>query len=122
MLPRAIEGDRAEQVDDDAGDDQRPGDTGQRPATDREQQDEQREVVEAEAIAELDPAAVLVEQRRQRDQGDAQPQRPVQRAPVARPEEQEQHGRGEPQRQAVAADLDVRRARQELGEQRERDG
>jgi hypothetical protein len=47
------------------------GQPGQRAAADREQHDQQHQVVEAEPVAELDPAAVLVQQGGQRDREDA---------------------------------------------------
>jgi hypothetical protein len=85
VLPAAVEGDGTEQVDHDTGDDQCLGKPGKRATADREEHHEQHEVVEAEPITELDPAAVLVQERRQRDEGNAQPERAVQRIPLARP-------------------------------------
>src|SRR5262249_20893912 len=107
---------------DDSRDDERLPHASEAPPREGEEDDEEREVVEDEAVAELDPAAVLVEQAEAGDERDRRPQRPVPGAARPRPEAKEERRRGEPDGEAVAGDADERRARREFGEEGQRDG
>ena len=62
----AIEGDGAEEVHGDAENHQHFEEPGELPATHSQQHDQEDDVVEAEAIAELLETGILVKQRRQR--------------------------------------------------------
>ena len=124
VLPVAIERDRAEQVD------RRSPTTisafaerAERAAADREQHDQEHHVVEAEPVAELDPAAssgraATAARRRATVIHSARWSGCLSRGHSS----EQQQRRREPQREAVAADLDPRRAAEQLGQQRERDG
>ena len=74
----AVEDDRQEQIHREREDDEALEQVRQGPAADREQDDEEHQVVEAVAIADLNVTRAVIEERRQRGGEDRDPQRAAQ--------------------------------------------
>src|SRR5207248_1813446 len=106
----AVERDRAEKVPPNRP---RRGGTEpplERPLAEREQREQEHGVVVREAVAELPPPAVLVQQILERDHARRDRERAVQEPRLLRPEQPEVERRREPQREAVLVDDERRRS------------
>jgi len=88
----------------------------------RKQDDEEDHVVQAEAVAELDVAGILVEQRGQGGEEDGDPQATRQWAALGWNHGVGQTGRRHQQRQAVRPNLDVGVFREKARQQHQRAG
>src|SRR5262249_35167736 len=108
---RLLKGDGAPDVGRYAGEPEKPEPVRKSAAPDGEEHEQIGRVVEAEAVAELSPAGVLVEKAGNADQRHGRPQQAVQPRPHDRPDQEKEQRRGDEETQAVEIETERRLSR-----------